>query len=1589
MARPSTGSKLEIARMFLLLLALAPGVALGQIDHPAPTPVWDPYPSANADSLSCYNPVRPASESFPPRVRTVPAYFNTGPAMGRDCVFPFEIKQSDGTLRRYNSCDYAHTTPDATEFWQEGCAVVNTTELAVPLNKTCVKTGDCGICWCPKTCTCPAGWAGFNCSACVNDGKNGSLWKNGTNSSRCLDSFADISAVRSTSATCQVTGTLKSMLSGSSQISLGTFDFDPSEKTATLSTLRITAYCRDPYLMRCAAQSCALHRDESAQCGKYGAPCVACETASCEMGVTQFSSDLGFLKQLLQRVKGKSIFSCKDAEKKCVWHNDDLPIDVELSQCITGYLSPAAAPPHHHIGPAPAPGSGGGLGASWHLQLFLSITAILLLCCSGAGLAGGLCGSRAAACCMSLASAEGPVSARLRRLVSQEKPLLRRRSSSYNKGGSSGAAAVATAGSGTFSPRSGLDLQLAFTDVGCRVEDRMVLQSVEGVVNTTERSVFAILGASGSGKSTLLDIIAGRKRASGSVSTTGQVSVNGQALSPAQRRRALGYVTQEDALLPVLSVRETIAFSVNVRLSGAVSRSERDRRVTDAIHALGLDTVADSRIGAAGETGGISGGERRRVSIAAELVVDPLVLLLDEPTSGLDSASAAVVMQRLDGLAKRRRLVIASIHAPRPDVFASFGRILLLSGGRPAYLGPASEAEARFAACGLQCPAAMNIADYLLEATAGDATEALRQLAELPVGRESADLGDVLVESGEAVAESKSGAPGRKARLSINRVPSELLDQDGGPYGAIATGRCCRCCRSSLVCCRRSQLLCGRTLKTTFRGPFLVFLHFVTALVLGPVFGALYSTIPNDISGVQNRVGAFFLMQVLWCTLSMSALDMWNEEAHLVSRQRAAGYYSVGAYFAAKAAVDVFFLRVLPPALFAFIFYWVAGFGHDVDKFVVFGSILVLTSLVFGAICMLIGALCSSTRVANVVATLVLLFSLLFGGFLVHAGESSPLMQACFDLSPLFFACEAMMANEFADLDITFNPVGSLAINGTQGTTWLSNFGFDKSRLAPDLHTLIGVSCLYLALAYAALTARFHNWLHPCDIVWQRWVGALCTRLARRASPGGSKHKRLRPSGLPTSSPGHDSTAGCEGGEGKREQQQSDAPTRGHENRDEAGDAGGGAIPIEVVEKAADAAPTAEIEQVPVVLSVAGAIGRVATNGLAAAGSSGDSRTILDVASLHMSSAERSVFAIMGASGSGKSTLLDIIAGRKSPARRALGCGCGPSMKWHAAICINGQALSPAQRRRALGYVTQEDALLPVLSVRETIAFSVNVRLSGAVSRSERDRRVTDAIHALGLDTVADSRIGAAGETGGISGGERRRVSIAAELVVDPLVLLLDEPTSGLDSASAAVVMQRLDGLAKRRRLVIASIHAPRPDVFASFGRILLLSGGRPAYLGPASEAEARFAACGLPRPERVNPADHLLDALAGHAKANASLFAAAEKAMTATPPDVTTLCVAGANRCTPATACSCGPCRQLGPLCVRSGRIVIRSRGLFFAHVMSAVGFGLLLGAVYHGLAVDVAGLQNRTGGLFTILAFSLLTGLSAVGAWADERAV
>ncbi|XP_058097754.1 ABC transporter G family member 11-like isoform X1 [Magnolia sinica] len=175
-----------------------------------------------------------------------------------------------------------------------------------------------------------------------------------------------------------------------------------------------------------------------------------------------------------------------------------------------------------------------------------------------------------------------------------------------------------------------------------------------------------------------------------------------------------------------------------------------------------------------------------------------------------------------------------------------------------------------------------------------------------------------------------------------------------------------------------------------------------------------------------------------------------------------------------------------------------------------------------------------------------------------------------------------------------------------------------------------------------------------------------------------------------------------------------------------------------------------------------------------------------------------------------------------------------------------------------LAYVTQDDNLIGTLTVRETISYSARLRLPDKMPWSEKQALVESTIIEMGLQDCADTVIGN-WHLRGISGGEKRRVSIALEILMRPRMLFLDEPTSGLDSASAFFVTQTLRGLSRDGRTVIASIHQPSSEVFELFDRLYLLSGGRTVYFGKASEAYEFFAHAGFPCPAMRNPSDHFL----------------------------------------------------------------------------------------------------------------------------------
>ncbi|KAK4735071.1 hypothetical protein R3W88_009332 [Solanum pinnatisectum] len=239
---------------------------------------------------------------------------------------------------------------------------------------------------------------------------------------------------------------------------------------------------------------------------------------------------------------------------------------------------------------------------------------------------------------------------------------------------------------------------------------------LEGLTGYAEPGTFtALMGPSGSGKSTLLDALSGRLASNAFLS--GRVLLNGRKANLSFGTAA--YVTQDDTLIGTLTVRETISYSARLRLPDRMSWSEKRTLIESTIIEMGLQDCADTVIGN-WHLRGISGGEKRRVSIALEILMRPRLLFLDEPTSGLDSASAFFVTQTLRGLSRDGRTVIASIHQPSSEVFELFDRLYLLSGGKTVYFGQASEAYEFFAQAGFPCPALRNPSDHFLRCINSD-----------------------------------------------------------------------------------------------------------------------------------------------------------------------------------------------------------------------------------------------------------------------------------------------------------------------------------------------------------------------------------------------------------------------------------------------------------------------------------------------------------------------------------------------------------------------------------------------------------------------------------------------------------------------------------------------------------------------------------------------------------------------------------------------------------------------------------------------------------------------------------------------------
>ncbi|XP_045301839.1 ATP-binding cassette sub-family G member 5 isoform X2 [Leopardus geoffroyi] len=257
----------------------------------------------------------------------------------------------------------------------------------------------------------------------------------------------------------------------------------------------------------------------------------------------------------------------------------------------------------------------------------------------------------------------------------------------------------------------------------CRQQwDRQILKDVSLYIESGQ--ILCILGSSGSGKTTLLDAMSGRLRRTGTF--LGEVFMNGRLLHRDQFQDCFSYVQQSDTLLSNLTVRETLRYAALLAVRRC-SPGFLQKKVDAVMVELSLSHVADRLIGNY-NLGGISNGERRRVSIAAQLLQDPKVMLFDEPTTGLDCMTANQIVVLLAELARRNRIVIITIHQPRSELFQLFDKIAILSYGELVFCGTPVEMLDFFNGCNYPCPEHSNPFDFYMDLTSVDTQSKEREM---------------------------------------------------------------------------------------------------------------------------------------------------------------------------------------------------------------------------------------------------------------------------------------------------------------------------------------------------------------------------------------------------------------------------------------------------------------------------------------------------------------------------------------------------------------------------------------------------------------------------------------------------------------------------------------------------------------------------------------------------------------------------------------------------------------------------------------------------------------------------------------------
>jgi ABC-type multidrug transport system permease subunit len=473
------------------------------------------------------------------------------------------------------------------------------------------------------------------------------------------------------------------------------------------------------------------------------------------------------------------------------------------------------------------------------------------------------------------------------------------------------------------------------------------------------------------------------------------------------------------------------------------------------INTFGLKQQADSLIGTPIRKG-ISGGQKRRVSVASQLITAPKILFLDEPTSGLDSVASFEVISLLKRYARQHQLiVVASIHQPSAATFQLFDQLLLLSQGQTCYFGTVSGVTPYFARLGMPVPELMNPSEHILHLTNTDFDSEVsgvnnasdRLVAIQSAWREHRVANPVSTVSEKTVALAGLQRPGLLHSLSI---PGILLH------------------RLFLKSCRDIVTYWIR-----------VAMYLGLAIMMGTVWLQL-STIQKDI---QSFVNALFFGSAFLSFMAVAYVPAFLEDRAIFAKERANGLYGPLSFVTSNLLIGLPFLFLIA-ILFASVTYWLIGFRPDSTAFFVHVLWLFLDLVAAESLVVLVAAIFPNFIISLTLVAFANGLWMSVGGFLVPTGSLNVFWRYVFHyIDYQAYVFRGMMVNEFEGR--TYACVGNVVTGCScayeselssqcriDGRAVLGYYNYPTGQLGKTVGIMIGIIAVYRILGFLALYFR-------------------------------------------------------------------------------------------------------------------------------------------------------------------------------------------------------------------------------------------------------------------------------------------------------------------------------------------------------------------------------------------------------------------------------------------------------------------------------------------------------------------------------------